>query len=110
MKITRKKRKGYRIEHNRKLFWIIVILIIAWIALISFIVKENRKIEIIEQECKVDEDCLPSCGCHPDSCVAASERGECPNVFCTQECSGPLDCNAGSCGCIQGKCSIVENE
>jgi len=27
--------------------------------------------------------------------------------MCTASCEGPLDCGAGSCGCVKGKCSVV---
>jgi hypothetical protein len=28
-------------------------------------------------------------------------------MMCTAVCAGPLDCGAGSCGCVDGKCSII---
>ena len=28
-------------------------------------------------------------------------------LMCTMVCSGPLDCGAGSCGCVNGRCSVV---
>lgn len=27
--------------------------------------------------------------------------------MCTMSCEGPLDCGAGSCGCVNGTCSVV---
>jgi hypothetical protein len=27
--------------------------------------------------------------------------------MCTMSCEGPIDCGAGSCGCVNGKCGIV---
>jgi len=110
MEIKRKKgRNKIKIEHNRKLFWTIVLLIIVLIALIYYIATK-KEVAKIQDECKTDEDCVPVCGCHPEECVPASERGECPKVFCTQVCSGPLDCNAGSCRCVEGKCEVVSKE
>ncbi len=86
-------------------------MIIALITLIYFIVQNNKKQEVIKEFlCQVDGDCLPACGCHPDSCVNAGERGDCPNVFCTSVCSGPLDCGAGSCGCVNNKCQVIGSE
>ncbi len=110
MKIQRKKRRGIRIEHNKTLFWIIIILIILLIVLIYFIVK-NKKTDIdVLAECSVDNDCAAVCGCHPEQCIPIKQRGECPKVFCSQVCSGPLDCGAGSCGCVKGKCQVVPNK
>jgi hypothetical protein len=28
--------------------------------------------------------------------------------MCTMSCEGPLDCGAGSCGCTNGQCSVVQ--
>ena len=111
MKITRKEGvKKIRIEHNKTLFWIIIILIILLIAVIYFIVN-NKKTEIVAGgECSVDSDCAEVCDCHPEKCIPVKQKAECPSVFCTQVCSGPLDCGAGSCGCIKGKCQVVPSE
>ena len=58
-------------------------------------------------ECRIAEDCEPAECCHPTSCVRKGLRTPCDGVYCTMVCSGPLDCGAGSCGCVQGKCSVV---
>jgi hypothetical protein len=58
------------------------------------------------QECTSNEDCVPAECCHPSSCTAAVVKQAC-NLMCTASCQGPLDCGAGSCGCVKGKCSIV---
>lgn len=57
-------------------------------------------------ECTRAEDCVPAGCCHPTQCIPASQAQVC-DMMCTAVCSGPLDCGAGSCGCIGGKCSIV---
>jgi hypothetical protein len=57
-------------------------------------------------ECTVAEDCVPAQCCHPTSCTAVAAKKPC-NLMCTNVCQGPLDCGAGTCGCVQGKCSIV---
>lgn len=106
--VNKKKKGKIKIEHNRTLFYIIIFLIVLLIILIYFIVK-NNEVDENGSECVLDSDCLPACGCHPDSCIAGDVRGECENVFCTQVCSGPLDCGAGSCGCVNGKCAVVSN-
>ncbi len=57
-------------------------------------------------ECTRAEDCVPSECCHPSSCTAVAVKKPC-NLMCTASCEGPLDCGAGSCGCVRGKCSVV---
>ena len=61
------------------------------------------------QSCIADADCVPAQCCHPASCTnrAAAATLSCENKLCTMSCEGPIDCGAGSCGCINGKCSVV---
>lgn len=113
MKIIRKNRKGIKIEHNRKLLLVIVLLIILLIVLIWFIVKNDKLNKVnqgISQECSADEDCVPATCCHPAECVPAEKAPDCKNIMCSMVCSGPLDCNAGRCGCIKGKCTVISNK
>jgi hypothetical protein len=58
------------------------------------------------QECTTDEDCVPAECCHPTRCINRANKGVC-NLLCTMSCEGPLDCGAGSCGCVNGKCNVV---
>jgi hypothetical protein len=58
------------------------------------------------QTCTRDEDCVPAGCCHPTSCTVAADKGVC-NELCTMHCAGPLDCGAGSCGCVRGACLVV---
>ncbi len=112
VKIERKRGLNkMRISHNKKLFWAIVLLLIILAILIFFIIR-NKPVNSnnIEKECYEDKDCAPVCGCHPDSCVPAAKKGECERLICTQECSGPLDCNAGYCSCVNNKCSVVNTK
>lgn len=79
--------------------------------MIYFIVKNaEQNNNSAEKECEKDTDCIKACGCHPDSCVPAAAKGDCEGLICTQECSGPLDCGAGYCGCINYKCSVIKNK
>ena len=118
MKIVRKKGlEKPRLVHNKKLFWVIIGLGIILIILIIFVVMNgkssnsgNNQNNSSENECVMDSDCVPLCGCHPNSCVSISKKPECERVICTQECSGPLDCGAGSCDCLNGKCSVISNQ
>jgi len=59
-----------------------------------------------EQSCMTDDDCVPAQCCHPTSCTNKANKGVC-NLQCTMSCEGPIDCGAGSCGCVNGKCSVV---
>jgi hypothetical protein len=58
------------------------------------------------QTCTTEDDCVPAQCCHPTSCVNQASIHVC-NFLCTASCEGPLDCGAGSCGCNNGKCSVV---
>jgi hypothetical protein len=111
MKIEKKEGiDKVRIVHNKKLFWIIIVLGIILIILIIFIilnVKHNNPTNSTLKECSIDSDCVPACGCHPNSCVPKINKSECERLICTQDCSSPLDCGAGSCGCSNNKCSII---
>jgi hypothetical protein len=57
-------------------------------------------------ECTLDADCIPAECCHPSSCTGAPVKRPC-NVMCTASCEGPLDCGAGSCGCVNGTCRVI---
>jgi hypothetical protein len=112
MKITRKKgAKKIKIEHNKKLFVAIVILLIFLGSVIWIIIKDMNQVDeiITEDLCVVDEDCVPASCCHPDSCVIKEKAPDCSDAFCTAVCSGPLDCGAGSCGCVENKCEVISN-
>jgi hypothetical protein len=57
--------------------------------------------------CNVYSDCVPAQCCHPTSCINKVAQKPCDGILCTESCEGPLDCGAGSCGCVQGTCSVV---
>lgn len=57
--------------------------------------------------CMVDGDCVPAECCHPAGCINRVAQKSCESAICTASCQGPLDCGAGSCGCVQGTCTIV---
>ncbi len=134
--------KGIKIEHNKKLFWVIIGLIIL-LGIIVCILSQNSRKEryyflednecigvyeypdkitfshyvkledcdgLIIKECEVDSDCVASSCCHPESCVSLDEAPDCATAICSAVCSGPLDCGAGSCKCINGGCEVVANE
>ena len=57
-------------------------------------------------ECTRDADCVPAECCHPSGCTSLAAKHPC-NLLCTASCEGPLDCGAGSCGCVKGTCSVI---
>ena len=63
-------------------------------------------VPVDNQTCTSDTDCVPAQCCHPTSCVNSASIHVC-NLLCTASCEGPLDCGAGSCGCVNGRCSVV---
>jgi hypothetical protein len=112
MKITRKKGiDKIKIEHNKTLFWLIIVLIVFFIGFIIYSMSQfdydkKEKAEI-GNECVVDSDCVPETCCHASSCVPANEAPDCSNLMCTMECApGTMDCGQGSCGCVNGKCGV----
>jgi hypothetical protein len=58
------------------------------------------------RSCTRDADCVPEQCCHPTSCINGGYKQVC-TVLCTNVCLGPIDCGAGSCGCVNGECSTV---
>jgi len=115
VKIQRTKRKGIKIQHNKTLLYVIIVLIILFIILVYYIAvnfkmpdngnNKNGNNNVIE--CQSDSDCVPGSCCHATSCVNINNRPDCEEMMCTMECSGPLDCGAGHCGCINNKCVII---
>jgi hypothetical protein len=63
-------------------------------------------IPVDNQTCTTDDDCVPAQCCHPTSCMNQVSVHVC-NFLCTASCEGPLDCGAGTCGCVNGRCSVV---
>ena len=56
-------------------------------------------------ECSSDSDCVPEQCCHPTTCMNRQFKTPC-NLLCTQVCEGPIDCGAGKCACVDGKCGV----
>jgi len=55
--------------------------------------------------CTTDSDCVPRECCHPASCENREYKHVC-TLMCTDVCMGPVDCGAGHCGCVDGKCAV----
>lgn len=58
------------------------------------------------QTCLTDADRIPAQCCHPTSYMNRASVHVC-NFACTASCERPLDCGAGSCGCVDASCSVV---
>ncbi|MBP1927814.1 hypothetical protein J2741_000361 [Methanolinea mesophila] len=56
--------------------------------------------------CTQPSDCVPAQCCHPTSCINKDYKEVC-TVFCTASCEGPIDCGAGTCGCVNGQCGVI---
>jgi hypothetical protein len=56
--------------------------------------------------CVTDSDCVPDQCCHPTSCINRAFKGVCTEL-CTNVCSGPIDCGAGHCACVNGRCGVA---
>lgn len=56
-------------------------------------------------DCNSDIDCVPAQCCHPTSCMNVAQKHVC-TLMCTNVCQGPIDCGAGHCGCVNGKCGV----
>ena len=61
-------------------------------------------------KCQNDNECIPSSCCHAESCIPKDKAPVCDKIFCSQDCSGPLDCRAGHCSCVNGKCKIIAGD
>ena len=59
-------------------------------------------------ECTSAADCVPAECCHASTCIPETQKKVC-NLMCTANCAGPLDCGAGSCGCVKGKCAVISS-
>jgi len=104
----KKRSDKIKIIYNKKLLWIIIILIILFIILIIFLAKNKKHIPPTK-ECQTDSDCVPATCCHPEECTTKEKTPDCGVLFCSQVCSGPLDCGAGHCTCINNKCIVTPN-
>lgn len=117
-----KKQPKIRITHNTGLLKIILFLVVIFIILIAVIVFNRPSVDepdsdkkviddsgktIDAKSCNQNSDCVPSSCCHPTECVSRDNIPDCSGRFCSTVCSGPLDCGAGSCGCVDSKCSII---
>ncbi|HSA38296.1 MAG TPA: hypothetical protein P5013_05310 [Methanoregula sp.] len=57
-------------------------------------------------ECNDASDCIPAECCSSSRCIPKVAQRVC-SMMCTASCEGPLDCGAGTCGCVNRTCSLV---
>jgi hypothetical protein len=108
--------KKVKVEYTKGLFYLIALLLISFVIVIFLAYSDNKKNEknvnattLNVTDCEEDLDCIPATCCHPDSCIIKQKAPNCDDSICTMVCSGPLDCGAGSCRCINNKCQITPN-
>lgn len=89
---------------------VVAVLIIAGLIWIALNIKSTGVPPLITPEtCYVDEDCVPKQCCHPTECVNRDYALDCGKILCSMSCEGPLDCNAGRCGCVNHRCKVIPN-
>lgn len=100
-----------KFEHNKKLFFVILFLVVLFIIILYVFLEKERYYENPkENSCEIDSDCVKASCCHATSCVNKKHAPECSAVYCTLDCSGPLDCGRGVCGCVNNECNIITKE
>jgi len=97
-----------RISHNKSLLIVIIILIIILGFLIYFMLANKKTSTDITTECIEDKDCFAATCCHSSECVSIEKKPNCKGILCSMDCSGPLDCGAGYCGCVKNKCQAIK--
>ena len=86
---------------------LIIIVVLLVVGFFWFVGKWNGE---DGEECVSDEECVAASCWHASECVLESKAPNFSGSFCSMVCSGPLDCGAGSCGCVDNKCAVVPNE
>jgi hypothetical protein len=72
------------------------------------IARQGKAVVVAPRECSQDPDCVPATCCHATSCVGIGAAPPCERVACTEFCAAhTLDCNQGSCACVDGQCATV---
>lgn len=84
---------------------IVVLLIVGFFWFVGIFNGDSLKDEIVR------EKCVPDSCCHASKCVWEGEAPNCSRSFCTMSCEPEtMDCGAGKCGIVDGKCEVVWNE
>ena len=88
----------------------IILIGIILITLIAGCLETTKSDIPAEKYCEQDTDCFAGECCHPNFCVNQENIPDCEGVVCSLSCQGPLDCGAGSCGCVNNKCEVIPAE
>lgn len=95
-----------RINHIRVIAVVIAALILFSLILLFFRLRDNLS-ENFGEVLK----CVPDKCCHASGCVLEQNAPDCSNSICTMECrEGTMDCDAGHCEYLNGKCEVSWNE
>ncbi|MBU0976973.1 MAG: hypothetical protein KKD18_01005 [Nanoarchaeota archaeon] len=101
------------------IFVIVGIFLVGALVLLGWL-SMNRKIEVNERECSVNEDCVPNECCDSEICVPANEAPDCSFVFCPPGCYNYPDLSTGCdnpetsenergiCVCEEEHCKIAK--
>jgi len=82
--------------------------ILIFLFVISLLVLTSCKEVPEELKCTIDEECVASTCCHPDSCVNEDSKPECEGRVCSMNCEpGTMDCGQGKCVCENNKCAAI---
>ncbi len=106
------KKKRVKIEHNKKLFGVFIFLLILLGILIKVIFIDETS---INEECKVDSDCIKvqttCCSCKmggEEICVIKEKEQEYLDKLneCSDDifCAAVYNCEISSCVCINNQC------
>ncbi|MBI1935599.1 dienelactone hydrolase family protein [Candidatus Woesearchaeota archaeon] len=69
-------------------------------------IPQEDNIEIKEDYCEKDSDCVPDKCCHPSKLVNKKFAPKCDGAICTAVCSGPLDCRQWKAICKNNVCTV----
>lgn len=93
-------------EKKKVLFNLVILVVLIILVSIIFLVKTKSSFEEGNPF-----ECVPSQCCHASECVLKQDAPECTNSFCTAECrEKTMDCGAGHCEYLNGKCEVVWDE
>lgn len=103
-----------KIKHDKKLFWIIVVLMIILIGVLILIQYQEARKKLENIECQKDSDCvkrqITCCPCNSggrEACLSKNnedylnELNTCPDKLV---CSQVYNCQETSCKCANNKC------
>lgn len=95
---------------NKTLLLVSVFLLLVFLLGLFFYFNYKYNSDLDSKKyCSSVEDCVPASCCHSEDVINKKFAPDCSNVFCTEVCSGPLDCNLGRIECVKNICTILKN-